>query len=1819
MSAITVDPTLVDPLALAPAADPKIITGTAQNDILVGTTGAEVMLGGTGNDTYVVDNAGDVVTEAKGEGTDTVEASISYALADNVEVLVLTGKDAIDGTGNALDNSLTGNAAANRLDGALGADSMAGGTGDDTYVVDNADDVVIEAKAEGTDTVEASISYTLANNVEALALTGDAAINGTGNKLDNSLTGNAAANRLDGGQGADSMAGSAGDDTYVVDNAADVVTELAGEGADTVQASVSYALGDNVEALVLTGSAGINATGNALDNSLSGNGAANRLDGGQGADSMTGGAGNDSYVLDNAADIVTELANQGTDTVEASISYTLGDNVEALVLTGANAIDGTGNALNNSLTGNATANRLDGGQGADSMAGGNGNDSYVVDSASDVVTELAGEGADTVEASVSLTLSANVEALVLTGSAGINATGNTLDNSLTGNSGANLLDGGLGADSMAGSAGDDIYVVDNAADTVTELAGEGTDTVQASLSYALSDNVEALVLTGAAAIDATGNALNNTLTGNAAANRLDGALGADSMAGGAGNDTYVVDNAADLVTELAADGTDTVQASLSYTLSANVEALLLTGTNAIDATGNTLDNSLTGNAAANRLDGALGADSMTGGAGNDTYVVDNAGDTVTELVGEGTDTIQASVTYTLAANVEALVLTGTSGINATGNALDNGLTGNTGANRLDGGQGADAMTGGAGNDTYVVDNASDTVTELAGEGTDTVEASISYTLGDNVEALALTGAAAIDATGNALNNTLTGNAAANRLDGALGADSMTGGAGNDTYVVDSASDTVTELAGEGTDTVQASVTYTLSANVEALVLTGAAAINATGNTLDNSLTGNAAANRLDGGQGADSMAGSAGDDIYVVDNAGDVVTELAGEGADTVQASVSYTLAANVEALVLTGTSGINATGNALDNTLTGNTGANRLDGALGADTMTGGTGNDTYVVNDIGDVVAELTNQGTDTVETSISYVAVANLENITLTGTAALTATGNALNNVLTGNSGANLLEGLDGNDTLNGGTGADTMVGGLGNDTYTVDNLGDVVVELASEGTDTLQTIFTTTLDATLENLTLTGSAAINGYGNTADNVLTGNSGANRLEGYEGNDTLSGGSGADVLVGGLGNDTYVVDNANDQVLELADEGTDLVQASISWTLGATLENLSLTGSSGISGTGNSGANVITGNSGANRLDGALGADTMTGGSGNDTYVVNEIGDQTIENSNAGTDLVEASLNWTLAANIENLTLTGTDTLMGIGNTLDNVITGNGAYNRLYGMAGNDTLNGGTDGDEMWGGTGNDTYVVDHVWDQTFENAGEGTDWVQSSITWTLKANTENLQLTGTDFIHGFGNELDNIIIGNSNSNIIRGEAGNDSLDGGASYDWMFGGSGNDTYTVDHVWDAAIEYGNEGTDLVLSSVTYRLAAEVENLTLTGSALLDGWGNELANVLTGNGARNYLSGENGNDTILAGAGDDNLDGGMGNDNISGEDGDDFMQGGAGQDTLLGGNGADWMDAGAAADSMAGGAGNDCYVVDDASDVVAETAGQGTDWVYSWVSHTLSANVENLAIWSWDASNAIGNALDNIIFGGHGSDLVDGADGNDVLFGNEGADTILGGNGDDYLDGGTSADSMAGGAGNDTYVVDSFGDVVTEAANAGIDQVNASVSWTLGTGLERLTLTGNASDGIGNALDNIIFGNTAANTLYGSDGSDVLQGGEGNDTLDGGAGADALRGDAGHDVFRFRDLSGPDSFGGSDAVLDFRQGEDVIDLQGAWAGGVLSFLGNTGTPGQVGSFRAQLHGDSTELKFELDGDTGAEATVVLLGFTGTLSSSDFLL
>ena len=1016
------------------------IDGFGNTDSLAGIEAAR---GTAGNDTFLGDGLNNTFAGLAGfdlftggDGFDEVQYQndVLFGGAAAVTVNLLTGF-ATDGFGN-IDSlngfqGIRGTSGGDTFigsdfvgffgDGFLGLagnDTISGGLGFDEVRYD--DDADLGGLLGVTVNLEANTATDGFGNIDLL--TGIDNVRGT-NQAD-SLTGDAGINSIRGLGGSDAISGGDGSDEAAYDRDADN-GGLAAVTVDLDAGTATDGFGNTDTLLSIE-----RARGTAGADSLIGSAADNGFVGLAGNDTISGGAGTDElrydvdFVFGGAAGVTVNLAT-GT------------------------ATDGFGNtdALSSieNVRGTRSADTFIGGSADEVFYGLGGNDTITGGSGVDWASysrdiQSREESQALIGVSVNLTTNTAIDSFGNTDTLSSieNASGGTLGDALTGNAGDNAFRGFAGNDTINGLGGIDTIdysqdrafgdlIFSNGASAINVNLGTGSATDGFGNTDTLL-NIE----------NAIGTEFNDMLTGNATANNLDGGAGTDTMVGGDGNDTYSVDAAGDVTTETsAAGGIDTVLSTISRTLGSNIENLQLTGTANINGTGNTLDNVLTGNSGANVINGGAGVDTMIGGDGNDTYSVSVAQDVTTETSATGgIDTVLSAVSRTLGANLENLTLVGSSAINATGNTLDNVLIGNSGANTLNGGAGADTMIGGDGNDTYSVNTAQDVTTETSATGgIDTVLSAVSRTLDTNIENLSLAGAAAINATGNTLNNNLVGNSGANVLDGGVGADTMVGGDGNDSYRVDVAQDVTTETSDMGgIDTVISSVSRALGANFENLTLIGSASINATGNTLDNVLTGNSGANALNGGAGADTMIGGDGNDTYSVNVAQDVTTETSITGGiDTVLSAVSRTLGANLENLTLVGSSAINATGNTLDNVLTGNSGANTLNGGAGADTMIGGDGNDTYSVNATQDVTSETSlTGGTDTVLSAVSRTLGNNLENLTLVGSSAISATGNSLDNILTGNSGANVLEG---------GGGADTIVGGIGNDVivYNTANLG------------------------------------------------------------------------------------------------------------------------------------------------------------------------------------------------------------------------------------------------------------------------------------------------------------------------------------------------------------------------------------------------------------------------------------------------------------------------------------------------------------------------------------------------------------------------------------------------------------------------------------------------------------------------------------------------------------------------------------------------------------------------------------------------------------
>jgi len=878
------------------------------------------------------------------------------------------------------------------------------------------------------------------------------------------------------------------------------------------------------------------------------------LNGGAGVDTLVGGIGDDIYVVDVAADEIREFASGGSDAVVTSASYVLaqGASVEFLYATGGGAaptgsgfpdsaaaatiarslaggdINLTGNENENILFGNAGANVLDGGASptnnvADRMAGGFGNDTYIVRNTANLVFEGAAEGTDEVRVILNATgqtngtdnatnfvnngnytLGANVENGTLVSTAastitGFSLTGNALANVLTGNSASNLLSGTsndpvngvVPVDTLVGGNGNDIYVVAQLNDVITEAAGTAdVDEVRTTINYTLTAGagVETISAESAGSLTAqgttattgvvlTGNEFNQALLGSTAADTLNGGAGTDTLIGRGGNDVYLVDRFNDLVIGNAG-GIDTVFASSSYYIREDI--------------------------AAQAIARSVGAATTTAAVTtNSIEVLAAAGyNLANPFVGSDINSLNTTVTSNFfVGNTASQTILGDAGGNILDGYRTNGVFGGTvNAN-------ADLLIGGAGSDTYRVYDQTDIVVETANGGTfDFIYTDANYSLAVNDANIA-----------------------------ALGTDARTG----------------INFQNTGATVAPQQIEVLSAANQGGTANNGA--LNLTGNTYSNIVIGDFGNNILDGGGvtggglGVDQLSGLRGNDTYIARTARTTINEGVGEGRDVVTLNFTdasetfYGINASTEVEVIqlaagSANQGLAIQGNEFAQVIIGGSGANNLNGFGGADTLVGLAGNDIYTVNDSSVVVVEAVGGGTgDTVFTTVSYdlsnvstytdansalitngaVEIESLAVQVGVTTNALNLTGNQFSQLIVGNYGANQLDGDN-----DGGTAADTLTGLLGDDTYIIRHSTDVIRELSGEGTDVVLTavsyqlrdgnsieLFSTTNNA--------GTAGLSLFGNNLDNTIRGNAGNNVLAGREGNDVLTGGGGDDLYV--------------------------------------------------------------------------------------------------------------------------------------------------------------------------------------------------------------------------------------------------------------------------------------------------------------------------------------------------------------------------------------------------------------------------------------------------------------------------------------------------------------------------------------------------------------------------------------------------------------------------------------------------------------------------------------------------------------------------------
>jgi Ca2+-binding RTX toxin-like protein len=1200
------------------------------------------------------------------------------------------------------------------------------------------------------------------------------------------------------------------------------------------------------------------------------------------------------------------------------------------------------------------------------------------------------------------------------------------------------------------------------------------------------------------------------------------------------------------------------------------------------------------------INGLGGADSMIGGAHSDLYFVDNAGDVIVEFENGGIDQVNASVSYTLAAWVNDLTLTGSANINGTGNDVANVITGNSGANNLSGGLDDDTLIGGDGNDT--LDGGAGTNVLDGGLGDDTYTATGTIMDAGGIDTLITEGGGLPDGIENMiiLDSTnpepaAAGNALANRItsqvtgqvfiDGMEGNDTLVGGAGAERFsfhAPDYGNDTVDGGGQPGLARDWLFVGWNSAAQMTAAgFVTGGGTGGSGSITFSNIevIQGSGFNDRLVAGSTGITLHGGGGDDTLV-----------GGAGNDTLDGEGEFETTSP-------------ATGN---DEIFGGAGNDLIGGWRGNDTLDGGAGDDTFSLHGAEGLYGTDVIHGGDGVDTvqliamNASAPVVVDLAAGTVTGGAegssatltsienAIVAFGNAAPYHITGSVASNVLQGGSGSDTISGGAGNDTLSGGAGPDDFVFNTApgsanADLITDFSS-GSDKIH----------LEN---TAHANLGAAGNfTAGDAR-----------FAAN---SSGSAQD------SSDRIIYNTTTGQLLYDADgsgSGASQLIATLSGAPALLATDIAVVGEGG-----GSGGQTINGTPNNDSLVGTSGNDTINGFGGNDT----------LRGAGGGPD--------------------GADTLNG-GSGNDSLVGGpleDGA-DLLIGGDGNDTLDGWSHffgeqdplAETMDGGLGDDVYRVDNASDVLVD--GGGTDTIHAAdMSWTLAAGFENLvihngeQETGRT---GIGNELDNhmtlawrgtlegrdgndtLVAGPVEDVWLDGGTGDDVLEGETGQDTLIGGAGNDTMFGDDSSDLFVFEGNFGSDFVDGDIG---RVDVLNFSGAGSAVTVDFGTGTASGASGSvafvdieraegsafddvlraGAIGVeLAGGDGNDTLVGGQANDTLDGSSGSDRLEGGAGDDWLNGGTwvfpsegpqdGADVLIGGDGNDTLSGWAGrphdidelVETMDGGLGDDLFMVDNANDVLIDSGGIdvvntfGVDW-------TLGAGFEHLSM-SFDepegAATGIGNELDNIISSAGGGRL-EGRGGHDTLTGGAGRGTYLGGDGNDSIHGGDFNDTLDGGAGND--ILDGIGAGVY-AFSAAPGAANADQIINFGAGFSVISLDRAVMPALGpsgafiagdarfaandigaaqDAGDRVIYNTSNGQLWYDADGNGAaaanliatlvgapalaatdieVVGSAGGQTIDGTESDDTLAGTAGDDVI--------DARGGNDFVTG-ESGADTI-------------------------------------------------------------------
>jgi trimeric autotransporter adhesin len=1443
-----------------------------------------------------------------------------------------------------------------------------------------------------------------------------------------------------------------------------------------------------------------------------------------------------------------------------------------------------GGAGNDSLDGGADNDRLYGDEGDDAIIGGDGDDtlagggkdSKLLGSGEDGDDELfGGLGNDSLDGGSNNDW--------LDGGAG--------NDSLVGGSGNDTLSDEQGRNMLAGGVGDDLYVVTTDQDQITEAVGEGNDGISSATNYRLAANIENLTLTGELNLSGVGNELNNVIIGNAGANSLTGGAGADTLDGGNGADTLVGGAGNDSL--FGGEGADILYGGLSDGTPSDPNEY----------------------------------DLLAGGMGSDTYDISyTAREYAESAVDQGIYISDADRSGRI-----LLDLIGLRGVNSSFDSeLRGTLTYSKGRYKFEASEEFERKAGNLGPSLYgtafdIDNDLGDYYKRIWFDWEVKVDPKnsqfLSFGLVEMAKEWSFIYGEYYPAFINYKYQPLFSIDRSLLLPGISGRAAASLGAGGSFAGIRVRQDPTTAIdEGDNDITIEgaARALDALGGNDDIL-----------GSAFADTIAGGAGEDRLTGAGGDDRLAGGAGDDVYIWERRyvylGGYSYGYIGDGADIIDETDAS--GGSGDRLILKGVTaaqiGFRRDGDAVS-LLIGPSALGQRDG--GSVTLLN--------INPQGD-------SGVEFIELEDATWSAAQLRARII---AAARTDGNDMilgfdgDDLVSGGAGDDRLEARAGADTLNGGAGNDTLIGGDGNDvavylgrkadyTITQVSFGRFSVvdrrQSAPDGSDMLVDIQSvrfadgeTMLVPSLVNRAPTGLSMTGGT--IAENAAAGGAVAT----LSGTDPDAGATLTYRLLDDAGG-RFVVDARTGRItvksgavldfettpaLTLRARVTDQGDLSLDKTFTISLGNIrgaSLSGGAGddsLTGaneeealSGAAGNDTLTGAIGNDTLNGGAGIDRLVGGAGDDLYTVDDVRDFIDEGQSGGIDLVQASVSFVLAWNVEHLTLTGSASITGFGNELANIITGNSGANSLVGGAGHDTLNGGIgndsldggdgadrlDGgagiDRLAGGLGDDLYIVDNSSDVVVESAAAGSDLVQSSVTYSLAANVENLTLTGAGAINGSGNDLNNVITGNGGANSLAGGAnadtlagglgndsldggvGDDCLDGGAGIDRLMGGLGDDIYSVGDGGDVVLETAGAGIDGVWSSVSFTLGAHVENLTLTDDSPIDGTGNELDNVITGNSGANSLSGGGGNDELIGGIGNDSLVGGAGNDTLSG---------GAGNDLYLWrrGDGADWIDDRRAYDGTGDQlrlegvrasqisfvrSGNDLTLVIAPS--TATLADGGSVRLVNFATIGRERGIETIALAdvTWTAAQARARFFASLGTAGH--------------------DSIVGFGSDDTLTGGRGNDTLDGAGGNDSYIWNrgDGDDVVLETnsrINSSVDTLvlngvlAAQVSFTRSGQTVTLviapTTTGGTNGGsvklaefsydssnYDSSVETIVLANAKWTLdqvhsrildLAATVGDDSLSGFSGADTLIGGRGNDTLAGGNGNDTYIWNRGDGDD-------------------------------------------------------------------------------------